>query len=199
MANSIDLANKFLPILEEVYKQSSLTSFMDAMTKPVEFSGASQVKVFKISMVGLGNYSRATGYPQGDVTGAWETISLSYERGRQFIVDRMDNEESLGMAFGQLAGEFIRTQVVPEVDAIRFSRYASDSGVQEVGTPATLTTASAVLAAIDVGAQALDDEEVPSEGRVLFISSALHRLLNASVTRSLVNQQQLERPFEGSG
>src|SRR5690242_10322837 len=115
-ANSISLASKFQPILDEIYKEASLTASMDAPTKPVDFGGASAVNVFKTSVVGLGTYNRGTGYAAGDVTGTWETLTLAASRGRSFSIDRMDDEETLGMAFGTVAGEFIRTAVVPEVD-----------------------------------------------------------------------------------
>lgn len=36
----------------------------------------------------------------------------------------MDNEETLGMAFGTLAGEFIRTRVSPEIDALNLRAVA---------------------------------------------------------------------------
>ena len=192
MANSIALAAKFQPILDEIYKNASLTARMDSMTKPVDFGGANEVKIFKTSMVGMGTYSRATGYPAGDVTGTWETVQLTAERGRAFTIDRMDNEETLGMAFGTLAGEFIRTQVVPEVDAYRFNKFASASGIS-AATPAALTTAAGVLAAVDVAAGALDTDEVPVEGRLLFIASPLARLLNDAITRVLANEGSADR------
>lgn len=192
MTNSIALAEKFQPILDEIYKSASVTSRMDALTKPVSFAGANVVQVFKTSMVGLGTYSRATGYPAGDVTGAWETLTLATSRGREFNIDRMDDEETLGMAFGTLAGEFIRTQVAPEVDAYRFSKYASWSGVHEVGTPATLT-AGTVIAAIDVASAALDADEVPAEGRLLYVSDSVYGFIKAAVTRSLGNESAVDR------
>ena len=65
MANSIALAAKFQPILDEIYKAASLTARMDGLTKPVSFAGANVVKIFKTSLVGLGTYSRSTGYPAG--------------------------------------------------------------------------------------------------------------------------------------
>lgn len=172
MANSIALANKFLPILDEIYKSASLTAAMDALTKPVEFGAANEVKVFKTSMVGLGTYSRATGYPAGDVTGAWETMTLAASRGRAFSIDRMDNEETLGQAFGTLVGEFIRTQVTPEVDAYRFAKYASTSGISTV-SEAALADGAAVIAALRVATNALDEDQVPAEGRHLYITPTL--------------------------
>lgn len=192
MANSIALANKFLPILDEIYKNASLTARMDAMTKPVEFGAANEVKVFKTSMVGMGTYSRATGFPAGDVTATWETMTLAQSRGRAFSIDRMDNEETLGQAFGTLVGEFIRTQVVPEVDAYRFAKYASWSGISTV-SEAALTTAAGVLAAFDAAMTTMDGDEVPPEGRILYISTALYSLLKGAISRSLANETGADR------
>jgi hypothetical protein len=190
---AITLASKYQPILDEIYKNASLTASMDAATKPVNFGGANAVNVFKTSMVGLGDYSRSTGYPVGDVAGAWETLILSKERGRAFSIDRMDDEETLGMAFGTLAGEFIRTQVAPELDAYRFSTYASFSGIQEVATPAALDTGAKVLAAFDVAMGKLDEKEVPAEGRKLFISSSCYNLLKGQLTRTLSTETSADR------
>lgn len=192
MANTIALAEKFLPILDEIYKRESLTARLDAKTKPVEFGGVNEIKIFKTSVVGLGDYSRATGYPAGDVTASWETVALTQERGRAFAIDRMDDEETLGMAFGKLAGEFIRTQVVPEVDAYRFSKWASTANVSTTNA-AALANAAATLAAIDVASGKLDDDEVPQEGRLLFIAQPQYRQLTAAVTRSLENQSTYDR------
>jgi hypothetical protein len=192
MANTIDLVTKFQPILDEIYRRESLTARMDAPTKPVDFAGAAVVRVFKISTVGLGNYSRSGGYPVGDVTGVWETMTLGASRGREFSIDRMDDDETLGMAFGSLAGEFIRTQVAPEVDAYRFSRYATWSGITEVGTPTTLTSGT-VLAAIDAAHAVLNANEVPAEGRLLFVSDTVDSFIKAAVTRSLASETSVDR------
>lgn len=192
MANSIELAKKYQPILDEIYKAASLTARFDAPTKPVDFGGANEVKIRKVSMVGLGTYARSTGYPAGDITVAWETVTLGVERGRSFFLDRMDSEETLSEAIGDAAGEFIRTKVAPEVDAYRFSRWASWSGITEVGSPATLASGT-VLAAIDVAKGALDAAEVPAEGRVLFVSDTVKGFLEAAVTRTLGNERGLDR------
>ena len=192
MANSIALANKFLPILDEIYKRESLTSELDAKTKPVEFGGANEVQIFRTSVVGMGDYDRSTGYPAGDVTASWETVRLTQSRGRALSIDRMDNEETLGRAFGTLAGEFIRTQVVPEVDAYRFSRWASWEGITSPAA-AALANSAATLAAIDVASASLDEHEVPQEGRILFISQKQYRQLVGSVSRQLENQNKYDR------
>lgn len=192
MSNTIALAQKFQPILDEIYKGSSLTARMDAMTKPVSFAQANVVNVFKTSVVGLGTYSKATGYPAGDVTGAWETLTLAKDRGRSFSVDAMDDEETLGMAFGTLVGEFIRTQVVPEIDAYRFGVYAGWPGVSTT-TGADLDTSAKVIAAFDVAMKQLDADQVPGEGRLFYCSEKIYHLLKGSLSRSWANEGGIDR------
>ena len=192
MTQSIDLVTKFQPILDEIYTKTSVTAVLDGQTKPIDFAGANVVKVFKTSMGGLGNFARGADFPVGEIIGTWEALTLSHSRARQLKVARMDNEESLGMAFGTVAGEFIRTKVAPEIDATRFMAYASKSGILTTAG-AALTTGAAVLAAVDAANGAQDDVEVPTEGKYLFISSACYRLLNAAVTRTLANESSADR------
>ena len=190
MTQSIALAQKFQPILDEIYKASSLTARMDAKIKPVNFAGANAVNVFKTNPIGLGTYSRVSGYKAGQVVGAWETLTLATERGRAFVIDRMDDEETLGMAFGTLASEFIRTEVAPEVDAYRFSKYASTASIN--GTAADLD-ANSIVAAIDTAKFELDKDEVPSEGRILYISDQCLNYLEGKVSRFLGNENAVDK------
>ena len=190
MANSFTYAQRFQPILDEIYKKESLTARMDAPTIP--FDGVDTVKVYKTSVVGLGNYSRLTGYPVGDVSGEWEALKLNQSRGREFSIDRMDNDETLGMAFGTLAGEFIRTQVVPEVDAFRFAKYASWPNIQKVGAGAILAKAT-VVDAIDAAIAALNAKEVPAEGRILYLSDSVYSILENAISRVLANENTVDR------
>lgn len=191
MTQSIALAQKFQPILDEIYKASSLTARMDAKIKPVNFAGANVVQVFKTDPIGLGTYSRVSGYPAGQVVGSWETLTLATERGRSFVIDRMDDEETLGMAFGTLAGEFIRTKVAPELDAYRFSKYASTANIN-AATPATLD-ANTIIGALDAAKLELDKDEVPSEGRLLYISDTCLSYLEGKVSRFLGNENAVDK------
>jgi len=191
MANAITLVSKFLALIDMVYKLESKTAVLDALTQTPEFLNANEVKVMKLSTVGLGNYSRTTGYPAGDITAAWETMQLAAERGRSFTLDRMDNDESLGLVLGNLIREWMRVHVAPELDAYRFAKYAAGAG--NSATPATLSTAAEVLAAIDAASLSLSEDEVPEEGRKLFITHTLYELLKGAMTRSWGNDAALNR------
>jgi hypothetical protein len=190
MANSIALVAKYQPILDEVYKLASVTARLDAAVRPVSFAGADVVEVFKTSLQALATYSRNAGYVVGDVTGTWEALTLAVQRGREFNIDRMDDEETLGMAFGTLAGEFIRLYVGPELDAYRFGKYATAGGNEE--TAATYTSAT-ILAAVDSNIAKLNADSVPPEGRILFMSDSCYGFLKAAVTRMLGNEGSVDR------
>jgi len=195
MTQSIALASKFLQLIDAVYKMESKTATLDALTQAPDFLNANEVKVMKLDTVGLGNYSRSTGYPAGDINATWETMALSVERGRAFTLDRMDNEESLGLVLGRLISEWMRVYVAPELDATRFAKYAADAG-NVVGSPATLSAAADVLAAIDAGNLALSEDEVPEEGRKLYITYTLKQLLDASLTRVWTNDTSVNRALK---
>jgi len=191
MPNTVSLVSTFLAAIDAAYKLESKTAMLDAMPQAPSFLGHNEVKVLKLSMVGLGNYSRVTGYPAGDLTAAWETMALSTERGRAFNLDRMDNEEMLGLALGNLIREWMRLYVAPELDAYRFAKYATGAG-NVVASGATLS-ASTIVAAIDAAKLALNEDEVPEEGRILYISDACKSYLEAAITRTLSNENVVNR------
>lgn len=174
MANAITLAQQFVPILDEIYKLASLTSDLDGAAELVrQGANANELIIPKLSMQGLGNYSRNDGYVNGDVTLTNETVACNFDRGRMFNVDVMDNIETAGIAFGRLSGEFIRTKVVPELDAFRFASYAGTTGISKVAAGATLATGAAVVEAIRAAINQMDEDEVPQELRNLYITPTL--------------------------
>lgn len=178
MANAITLAKQFVPILDEIYKLASLTSKLDGNPDLVRSgANANELIIPKLTMQGLGNYSRNGGYVSGDVTLTNETVSCNFDRGRMFTVDNMDNMETAGIAFGRLSGEFIRTKVVPELDAFRFASYCGITGISKVSAGATLADGAAVIAALRAGTNKMDEDEVPVEDRHLFITPTLHGMI----------------------
>ena len=172
MANSIALSKIYTNLLDEVYKNSALTAVLESDASLARAgANANEIVIPKLSMSGLADYKRNSGYVNGDVTLNWETVQFNYERGRMFQIDDMDNEETQNVAFGRLAGEFIRTKVVPELDAFRFATYAAVTGA---GTATgTLATGADVIAALRTATSAMDEAEVPMEDRHLFITPTL--------------------------
>lgn len=190
ISNSIGLASEYLPLLDEVYKAESKTALLDTVQDRVRWSDEYHTfYLFETDMVGLGNYSRNDGFVRGDVTAQWRAYEPQWDRGRQFLCDRIDNSESLGMAFGTLAGEFMRTKVVPETDAVRFATYSKNAS-DSMKTAESISTAAGAISAIDLGTEKLDDAEVPYEGRILFVNPAMYRLIKNGITRMVMNDER---------
>lgn len=177
MSNTIALAKQFVPLLDETYQLSSLTAILDGQSELArQGANANELIIPMMAMQGLGDYSRNSGYVEGDVTLTNETVTCNFDRGRMFTVDTMDDLETAGIAFGRLAGEFIRTKVVPELDAFRLSSYASAAGVSKA--TGTLATGEAAVAAIRAAVTKMDEDEVPLTERYLYITPTLHGLIS---------------------
>lgn len=174
MANSINLVTKYQPLLDEVYQAASLTT--DLENSAVKFDGSKTVKVLKLTVPALGTYTRNSGYTAGDVTADWESFTLTQDRGTEFSIDAMDDEETLNMTFGNASSEFIRRSVVPQVDAYRFAKLAGAEGIGSAS--AALTTGDAAVKAIIAGMTAMDEAEVPADGRILYITPTLKGLID---------------------
>ena len=173
MANTIALRKAYSTMLDEVYKLASLTAVLDGPNELVrEGANANEILIPKMSMQGLADYNKQTGYVAGDVTLEYETKKCTYDRGRMFTVDAMDNIESAGVAFGRLSGEFLRTQVVPELDAWRLASYAGYApSANKVA--AAIADAKAGIAAIRKGKTAIKNAEAKPETCYLYISATL--------------------------
>lgn len=172
------LAKKYIDKINEVYKNGLLTAPLELnSTYMREGINAKDVLIPEYSMTGMGNYNRATGYVNGEVSLSWRSYTFRYDRGRSFSIDNADNMETANVSFGMLAGEFTRTQVIPEIDATRFSEMYKGAGTKV--TTVTLTAAN-IVSEIKKAQGVMNEAEVPAEGRILYMSFAAKSLLEAS-------------------
>lgn len=197
MANSFSVITKYMAkALDTVLANESKTAILENGMKYIDldFKEAGYVKILSILMDGLSDYYRvnngvvanpyshyqngsADGYKVGNASATWELFKLEFDRGRQFQVDNMDNEELAGQVIANLLTEFLRTKVVPEVDAIRFSKIASKCkaslGNLVNATPNTTKgNASEATHLLNAGIKWLADHEVPQEEQVIFVSNS---------------------------
>lgn len=185
MTQQIDLVTKMLPLIDEVYKKEAKSSILEAPSELVqETQDANTFKIAKLALMGLGDYSKTTGFPEGDISLTWETHTFANDRGRRFSVDRMDNIESFGLVAGRMVGEFIRQYVIPEIDAYRFAKIASKAG--NIATAATLT-ASTAKSALDTAITTLQEKEVDDNRQIIFATPTVAQLLSDNITRTTLN------------
>ena len=184
--NSVALVTKYLPLLDEQYKRFSLTSMFD--TANAEFVGANAVKLFTYDSVGMADYSRNAGYVTGNLTGAWETFTITQDRGRSFNIDSMDQDEVLGQLLPAVLSEENRLHIIPEVDAYRFAKWASTANIGSASADVTPGTTD-VPSLIDAAETSMDNAEVPYEGRVLFVSPKCYQGLKEKIERIVINSE----------
>ena len=197
MANSIDLVTKFLPLLDEVYQKTAKSAFLEAPSSMVQQTmDANTIKIAKIAMDGLGDYSKDNGFPKGSVTLNWETHTFTNDRGRTFSIDKMDNLEALSLVVANTIGEFMRLKVIPEVDAYRFAKIASTAGIE--GTAGTLTDTT-TKAAIVTALKELENNQVDLSSLVLAMTPDTKYFLENNIQRTVMNGEngynQLEETF----
>lgn len=165
-------------MLDEIYKLEAKTNVLDGANQLVrQGANANELVIPKISMDGLADYSRNSGYVAGNVDFTFETVKCNFDRGRMFTVDVMDNIETMGMVFGKLSSEFVRTKVIPELDAFRIAKYASLDNISTVDA-ADLSTGADVVKALRAATTKMNNDEVPEAGRVLFIETGLKGLVD---------------------
>lgn len=196
MSNSISLAKQYLPIMDEIFKRESLTSVLEgANGNTIRFVGGNKAEVFKSTVDGFGDYSRNNGFVTGSQTATWEELTMDKDRGISLTVDAMDNEETLGMAFGTLVGDFMRTKEIPEIDSYRFSKLAGWTGITSANADVTVGTTD-IPGLIDTAEETMCDDEVPLEGRLLFVSEKCYHGLKAKITRTLANENGVNTQVE---
>lgn len=143
--NTLEYSKIFQPSLDKQIVHEATTGWMELNSSMVKYNGGNEVKLPDIVMDGLGDYDRATGFVNGSVTLSWKTYGLTQDRGRTFSIDAMDVDETNFVATaGAVLGEFQRTQVVPEIDAYRYSKLASIAIEAEQTRDAAITAENAV-------------------------------------------------------
>ena len=191
MENEIEVMVGYEAKLDEVYAKESLTADLDSESDLVTLVGGS-FKVPKMSMDGLANHDRSNGgvYVDGGASLSFETKTPDYDRNRKFTIDAMDDKETSGIAFGKLSGEFIRTKVVPEIDAVRFAKYAKVAGTVKAGT---IADAKAFLELLRGATTQMDEDEVPEENRYLY---AIPSLINSVMALQTIESREVLAKFK---
>ena len=162
----------------------------------VSFKEAGWVKLYNMQVDKLGNYVRAgatgggtgyaqyngtadrAGYPQGSASNGWDLYHLRYDRGRQLLVDNMDDEETAHQIMAHMQTEFWRTAIIPEIDTITFSTIASKCSTT-LGNLAAAETiaANTILSKFDAAFQSMTELGVPEEDQVILVNPKVYTLL----------------------
>ncbi len=172
MPNTIALAKNYTSLLDEVYRKASVTADLTS-DKAMSRAGANANEIVypQISVTGLGDYDRNSGYTTGAVDLKWQTVPFNYDRGTKISVDVMDNEESRNLAFGMAGATLMREKIAPEADAFTFATIAGMDSITK--TTGTIADGGQFLDALLTAWSQMDEDEVPQEQRLLYATATL--------------------------
>lgn len=184
MPNTIALAKNYINNLDEVYRLASVTSDLTSdPTMSKAGANANEIVYPQISVSGLGDYDRNSGYTTGAVDLKWKTATFNYDRGTRISVDVMDNEESRNLAFGMAGATLMREKAAPEADAFAFATLAALDGISKA--TGTIADASQFLDALLTAWSKMDEDEVPQEQRILYATATLlNSVMSLDTTKS---------------
>lgn len=175
LSNCID---KFTTRLDKVIAQETVTGDLNMNQDLVgEMSGNGKIEIATISMDGLATHKRGQGFTKGGISLKWNPYQLEYERDREFDIDVLDDDERAKLVSANVMGEFARTQVVPEVDAVRFAKLAKNAGTT---VKKDLSGADETVAALLEAEQCMEDHGVKLSQCLFYHSAATKKLLRLS-------------------
>lgn len=173
MPNNIALAKNYTALLDEVYRNASVTADLISDTSMMRAgANANEILYPQVEVAGLGDYSRNSGYTDGSVNVVWKTTTFNYDRGTRIMVDTMDDQETFNIAFGMAGATLQRDKVAPEADAFTFATLAGVDGISKAAA-ATYADATEFLTALLEAKNIMDEDEVPEENRLLYATPTL--------------------------
>ena len=217
MANSFELIEKYTKdAIDKVFAVESKTNLLVNGSKfiDVNFKEAGYVKVYSILMDGLSDYYRVNnglgsanngyatqptndGYKVGNAEGSWEIFKLNYDRGKQFRVDSMDDEETAGLIIGNLIVEFLRTKAVPEVDAVRIAKMCGKTSVSLGNRVVESISANQIIGKFNTAFEWLTEHEVPEEDQIIYVNPTVMTLIRNTTELNKFLTQADYRSEEG--
>lgn len=186
MPNTVNYATQFEKEIKQKYSRELLTA--DLTTQNVIFVGANKIKIPYVSVTGYKDHSRSGGFNRGTVKNQFMEKTLTFDRDIEFFVDAMDVEETnQALSAANITNTFITDQDVPETDCYRLSKLHTDFTALGGTVTQDAVTAATILDKFDTLMEEMDEDEVPEEGRILYLTPYTYKLLKQAekITRSL--------------
>lgn len=177
--NTLQYSQQFQTVLDAQMLAGATTAFMEANAGQVKYDGGDTVHIPEISMQGLAKYDRDEGFNQGSVTLKFNPYKMTQDRGRTFQLDSMDvNETNFVATAGTVMGEFQRTQVIPEIDAYRYSKIAALATAENKVTTGFTPAVATILEKLEAEITEIQDVVGEDEGLIIVMSTKLRTILN---------------------
>lgn len=187
-----DYAQTFERELAQKYAREMVSNDLTLSNQGIKFLNAQTIKIPRLTVSGYKDHNRnIMGFNTGTASNDWEPKKLSHDRDIEIPIDPMDiDETNLVVEMANIQNVFEEEQAIPEKDSYRFSKLLTEATTYESEGSVideTALTASNILEWFDEQMSIMDDKSVPQEGRILYLTSAMQKLLkNAEgITRTI--------------
>lgn len=193
---AINYATAYQLGLQQRYSANGLLYSQRLWNSPsnslIKFTGAKTVKLPKLLITsGRKDRNRRTiTTAEANYSNDWETYELTNERYWSTLVDPSDvDETNQTVSIANITKVYNDEEKIPEMDKQMFSslydRKVTLSGEDSI-TELELTTAN-ILDTFDTLMTEMDEAEVPAEGRVLYLTPTVRKILKEAegISRSL--------------
>ena len=182
MPNALNYAASYQQALAQAYPH--VLHFAALRSSPNDgrfrWTGAKTIEIPSLTTTGRTEGSRDTiGTAKRNFDNAWEPKTLSNHRKWSTLVHPLDIDETNQAASIQnITQVFNQEQKFPEMDAYLISKlYADATAAQATCVDTTALTVENVLSTFDSYMEAMDEANVPVDGRLLYVTPAVNTIL----------------------
>lgn len=150
-----------------------------------KWTGAKTIEIPSLSTTGRVDGNRDTiGTATRNYDNAWEPKQLTNHRKWSTLVHPMDVDETNQVASIQnITKVFNEENKFPEMDAYMVSKIYNDWTTAGGAADTTALTVDNILTKFDAWMEAMDEENVPASGRILYVRPAINTLLKQAVEK----------------
>lgn len=192
---ALNYAEQYQQALQQVFKVGLRFNelYETSNNKLVKWVNSKTVQVPNISTGGFVDVDRdaVSGFTRR-VDNNWKALTLEHDREFSTLVDPVDvDETNMAVTISNITQIFNTEHKIPEMDKYASSKLYSEFIANGGTADETVLTAANVLTVFDTFMEEMDDDEVPTEGRIMYVTSQVNTLLK--------NAEQIQRTMEVRG
>ena len=182
MPNALNYAQAYQAALAQAYPYVLHFAALRSTANDTRYkwTGANTIQIPTLTTTGRVEGSRDTiGFAKRNYDNGWEPKTLSNHRKWSTLVHPMDIDETNQVASIQnITKVFNEEQKFPEMDAYLVSKiYADTIAVKADAADTTAVEVGSVLSLFDKYMTAMDEANVPVDGRMLYVTSSVNTML----------------------
>ena len=175
-------AEQFTQFLAQKYEKELCSDALMHSNPQITFLNAQTIKLPRLTLSGYKDHTRTAGFNAGTISNDWEPKKLAHDRDIEFFIDPMDiDETNLALSVANIQNTFETERAIPEKDCYNFSKLHTElTNFHGRIDSTTVLTAQNILAVFDEEMSKMDDAGVPVDGRILYVTPTVNKLLKAA-------------------